>query len=249
MNKATGITPAASDNLLLRAIREEFPQQEGLDWDCLTSQSRKREYTDARKRVTGLYYELSEVGGCWVLADLLERDRTTILYFRKEHPALLYDTIYRRKYNRLRTAVESKYKELITEYQTQTTDKDMFTSTICGIMGRDAEVVTIREKSYYKLNVGIGKKGSKESSASWVQILYYKGDNSRLGEFLLKGASIVAQGRTEVSAYNRKDGGQGIDITLWADTLEVAKYPDSGKSVAAAPAAKAADNDMPDFEF
>lgn len=232
MNKATGITPAASDNLLLRAIREEFPQQEGLDWGCLTSQSRKREYTDARKRVTGLYYELSEVGGCWVLADLLDRDRTTILYFREQHPALLYDTTYRRKYNRLRAAVENKYEELITEYQTQTTDKDMFTSTISGNLGRDAEIVTLRDRNYYKLNLAIKGK-SREDAATWVQILYYKTDGSKLSDLLLSGASVVAQGRLEVKPYIKRDGSAGVDITLWADTLEVTKIPEQKPEVAA----------------
>ena len=218
------------DAALFQALRDVCSQVEGLAWDIIISHSRKREAVDARNRITGVYYSLTGVAKAGDLASLLDHDRCTLIHSRKQHDWLLRaDFIYRRKYTALLKAVQDRLEILKAQYTTQTNEETMFTSTISGKLGRDAEVITLRDKSYYKINVAIDGKG-KDAPTTWVQVLYYKSDNSRLGEHLRSGAGIVAQGRLEVKPFNKRDGGTGIDITLWADTLELTKYAEKTAS-------------------
>lgn len=218
------------DAALFQSLREVCPQVEGLAWDTIVSHTRHREMIDARNRIVGAYYSLTSAAKINDLAELLDHDRCTIIHARRSHDWLLRaDFVYRRKYTALLKAVQDRLEILKAQYTTTQNEETMFTSTISGKLGRDAEVITLRDKSYYKINVAIDGKG-KDAPATWVQVLYYKSDNSRLGEHLRSGAGIVAQGRLEVKPFNKRDGGTGIDITLWADTLEITKYAEKTAS-------------------
>lgn len=218
------------DAALFQSLREVCPQVEGLAWDAIVSHSRHREMVDARNRIVGAYYSLTSAGKINELAELLDHDRCTIIHARRSHDWLLRaDFVYRRKYTAILKAVQDRLEILKAQYTITQNEETMFTSTISGKLGRDAEVITLRDKSYYKINVAIDGKG-KDAPTTWVQVLYYKSDNSRLGEHLRSGAGIVAQGRLEVKAFNKRDGGTGIDITLWADTLELTKYAEKTAS-------------------
>lgn len=239
----SGITARRYEQLLLQAIKEEAPKWEGISWESIVGPSRQRECADARKRVTGLYYALSDLRYDSSLERLICRDRSTFYYIREQHATLMNDISYRRRYVRLLKEVQDRLTALVgAENNNLINPNEMFTSTICGTLGRDAEVVTLRDRNYYKLNAAISGR-SKEAPTTWVQVLYYKSDGSRLGDMLKKGAGILAQGRTEVSTYAKRDGSQGVDITVWADTLEITKYAEGERAAQAS--APADGNDLP----
>lgn len=242
------IDARAHDRILMQAIREVVPPCEGLDWDAIVAPKRLRPCTDARKRIIAAYANFCQQFDASLLAEALHRDRTTIIYSLHQHHAFLLDAAYRRRYAEEEKAIRERLAQLISIHNHNQKPKEMFTSTICGNLGRNAEVVTIREKSYFKMSVALGGK-SKDTPTTWVQVLYFKSANSRLAEFLLSGASIVAQGRTEVSTYKHKDGTQGVDITIWADTLELTKRPAAAASPAQEQESPAAGNDFDDYNF
>lgn len=99
----------------------------------------------------------------------------------------------------------------------------MFTSMIIGRIGRAAETKDINGKNYYKFPIAVDGT-RKDSPATWVNVLYYKREGGRLGDYLIPGASVAVQGRQDTSAYVGKDGKAHPDITIWADQLTVTRY-------------------------
>ena len=230
-------TLAASrdDARLLDALQDAVREVEGLDWDLVTSPRRFRSLVDARRRAEAVYRTLAEDKTWEHCAAIFRRDHSTLMFGAIQHEACLFaDSNYAARYRRLTKAVVDRLK-YSTLYNNNTQNQTlMFTATISGNLGRAADVKNINGKDYYKFSLAAAGR-RKDDAPTWVNVLYYKGGNSRLGDFLVSGASVVVQGRQEVSAYTRKDGQPAADVTIWADMVEVTRYADS----------KPADNDLP----
>ena len=220
-----------NDALLLQALRASVQDCEGMRWEVLVAPGRQWAKVTPRRRAVAVYSELAADRRGETLAPIFNRDRTTIIHDTEMHAIMMHtDRYYRANYRALLKAVVDKLKYLTLINN----NNSMFTSTISGNLGRAAEVKNINGKEYYKFSLAAAGR-RKDDAPTWVNVLYYKGGNSRLGDFLVSGASVVVQGRQEVSAYTRKDGQPAADVTIWADMVEVTRYADS----------KPADNDLP----
>lgn len=208
------------DDLLLAALKDAVAEVEGFGWEVLVSASRVRPLVDARRRAEAVYAALAEDSRGDALAEVFKHHRTTYIFGREQHETLMFaDRDYAGRYHALLKCVVRNLQFINNTLKKQ---EGMFTGTISGRLGRAAEVKTINEKDYYKFSVAANDKGDK---TTWVQVLYRKGASSKLGEYLQPGAGVVVQGRVEARAYKGKDGEAHADMTIWADTLEVLKFP------------------------
>lgn len=96
----------------------------------------------------------------------------------------------------------------------------MLKGEIIGNIGRDAEVVTINDKTYTKFSVA---HTPRKGETVWVSVLYY-GDG--LAKWLKKGAGVFASGDLSCNLYETKNGSKGVDITIWAREVQITKFPD-----------------------
>ena len=221
------LAATADDARLLDALRDAVREVEGLDWELVTSPRRFRSLVDARRRAEAVYRTLAEDKTWEHCAAIFRRDHSTLMFGAIQHEACLFaDSNYAARYRRITKAVVDRLK-YSTLYNNNTQNQTlMFTATISGNLGRAADVKNINGKDYYKFSLAAAGR-RKDDAPTWVNVLYYKGGNSRLGDFLVSGASVVVQGRQEVSAYTRKDGQPAADVTIWADMVEVTRYADS----------------------
>lgn len=215
----------ADDRALLAAIRAEVTAQEGVAWEFVIQPRRFRATLDIRRRAEAVYRALAERPHPAILATLFNRDRSTIIYDMAAHDTMLFaDKEYASRYAALLKGVVDRLKisTLHNNQNNQNNTTPMFTSTISGNLGRAAETKTINGRDYYKFNLGVAST-RKDAPTQWVSVLFYK-SNDRLGELLAAGTGVLVQGRQETKAYKDKNGGPRVDITLWADILEITRY-------------------------
>ena len=110
----------------------------------------------------------------------------------------------------------------------------MLKGQIIGPLGMAAEVKQINGKEYWAMRVPHQRR--KEDPTLWVTVLKFKSTDA-LGKYLVKGAAVWAQGDLDVTTYQRRDGGTGLDVTMWANDLQITRYADAPGAVpAGAPA-------------
>jgi len=99
------------------------------------------------------------------------------------------------------------------------------TATFWGNLGQDPELrYTQGGQPYLRLSVAENKgkpgEGRQErEEPTWWSVLLWGSMAQLYANVLRKGMRIAVQGRLEVSIYERKDGGTGIDRTIHADAI------------------------------
>ena len=96
--------------------------------------------------------------------------------------------------------------------------------TITGNLGRSASEKEFNGRSYYAFSIAING-GKKDAPAEWVNVLYPKFSDT-LGDFLKSGTKVLVIGRNVVRAYIDKNGSARASETVWADNLEIVKFPE-----------------------
>lgn len=90
---------------------------------------------------------------------------------------------------------------------------------IIGRLGKDAELVTIKEKEVLKTTVAEYKS---KDVVEWHSVIIR---NTSQQEKLKKGALVMCEGYLTISAYINKDGEAKADTTLWATEVEILLLP------------------------
>lgn len=114
----------------------------------------------------------------------------------------------------------------------------MLETTVIGNLGRDAEIKEINGQRY--VTGSVAHSAGQNKPTTWVKFMYRIGERSTIQNLLKTGAKIFVRGDLQVGSFVMRDGSTGIDITVWANKIEVlqfAKEPDSEED----------DGDMPDF--
>lgn len=113
----------------------------------------------------------------------------------------------------------------------------MLETTVIGNLGRDAEIKEINGQRY--VSGSVAHSAGKDKPSTWVKFMYRIGERSTIQNLLKTGAKIFVRGDLSVGTYTMRDGSTAIDLTVWANKIEVlqfAKEPGSED-----------DGDMPDF--
>ncbi len=88
--------------------------------------------------------------------------------------------------------------------------------TTTGNLGADAEAKQINGKTYISMNVGCRMR---KDTTLWVNVL--TSYNERLMPYLKKGQSIMISGEVDIKGYTRKDMGAGVDVSMFAYSLQL----------------------------
>ena len=85
-----------------------------------------------------------------------------------------------------------------------------------GNLGADAERKEINGKMYITFRMGVRTR----KDTQWVSVLYR--DSEKLMEYLKKGQSVIITGEPSFNTYVNKDGKINIDVSVFANTLDLA---------------------------
>ena len=97
--------------------------------------------------------------------------------------------------------------------------------TFYGNLGQDPELrYTQAGQPYLRLSVAENKgkpgEGRQErEEPTWWSVLLWGSMAQLYANVLTKGMRVTVQGRVEISTYERKDGGVGIDRTVHVDAI------------------------------
>ena len=90
------------------------------------------------------------------------------------------------------------------------------TTTIWGIVGKDAETQVINGKNYAKFSLAVTEGKDK---TTWYECLKLDA-NDKITQHLVKGTKLIASGTLRPSAWVNKEGVANINLTLWVDSFE-----------------------------
>ena len=85
-----------------------------------------------------------------------------------------------------------------------------------GNLGADAERKEINGKMYITFRMGVRTR----KDTQWVSVLYR--DSEKLMEYLKKGQSVIISGEPSFNTYVNKEGKINIDVSVFANTLDLA---------------------------
>lgn len=122
--------------------------------------------------------------------------------------------------------------------------------SICGFIGEPKfrEVATKngnKDVASFGIAQNEGKDAQGNNISAWYNAEYWLPENSRLKQYLTKGAKVFAIGELKTERWKDKDGNDKSSIKIAVRNLELV----GGKAEPAAPAPAADDNDddLPDF--
>lgn len=121
--------------------------------------------------------------------------------------------------------------------------------TICGSIGeprfRSVNTKTgAREVASFGICQTEGKDAQGNTIFAWYNAEYWLGEGSKLKQYLVKGAKILAIGELKTEKWTDKEGNERSSIKIAVRALELV----GGKQEAPAPApADDDDDDLPDF--
>lgn len=100
----------------------------------------------------------------------------------------------------------------------------MIQITITGNLGADAERKQINDRTYIAFRMAV--KGHRDTTI-WVSVLYR--DSDKLLQYLKKGQSVMIIGEPSFSLYINKVQLPALDISVFANTLELTGAKDTAQ--------------------
>lgn len=100
----------------------------------------------------------------------------------------------------------------------------MIQITITGNLGADAERKQINDRMYIAFRMAV--KGRRDTT-TWVSVLYR--DNDKLLQYLKKGQSVLIIGEPSFSLYVTKEQRTALDVSVFANTLELTGAKDTAQ--------------------
>lgn len=99
----------------------------------------------------------------------------------------------------------------------------MLTSQLIGNLGHGAESKQINER--HALTFSVAHNEGRDNPTTWVKVIYFCREDTRLREFLVHGAKVYVSGTTRVKTYQMQNGQVVPDVTIFADRVELLGNP------------------------
>lgn len=122
--------------------------------------------------------------------------------------------------------------------------------TICGSIGepRFREVNTkngAREICSFGICQAEGKDAQGNTNFAWYNAEYWLNKDSKLRQYLVKGAKVIVDGELKTEKYTDKEG--AVKATIKIDCRNITLVGDRAQAPTPAPVADDNDDDLPDF--
>lgn len=118
----------------------------------------------------------------------------------------------------------------------------MLKMQIIGNLGKDCEAREVSGKQVINFSVAHTEKytsqGERVEKTTWVECAYWS--DSRVKDYLKKGTTVYAEGTPEVRTFEKKDGTQGVSLTMRVFSVQLVGGKSEGDSSPAAPAQQSA---------
>jgi single-strand DNA-binding protein len=107
---------------------------------------------------------------------------------------------------------------------------------ISGSLPRDAEVKAIGTSMLITFSLPVNYTVKDEQKTDWYNVQYWAKENSKLGQYLLKGTRVNVAGELRTEKYTNK---QGVDVTKTVIKADDIKMIGGGKGESSTPTAQA----------
>ena len=95
----------------------------------------------------------------------------------------------------------------------------MIKATVIGRLGEDARNITVEKGSFISLRVASNEKVNKQEVTTWISVYANTARYANMLQYLKKGTVVVVMGNLSCELYTARDGKQGIDYKLNADSI------------------------------
>jgi len=89
---------------------------------------------------------------------------------------------------------------------------------LIGHLGKDAESRTVSDRPVISFSVGV--KTGKDST-QWVNVTANEGLAKGVLPYLKKGTAVFITGDGKAREYDRKEGGKGFSVEVWASKIQL----------------------------
>jgi len=89
---------------------------------------------------------------------------------------------------------------------------------LIGHLGKDAESRTVSDRPVISFSVGV--KTGKDST-QWVNVTANEGLAKGVLPYLKKGTAVFITGDGKTREYDRKEGGKGFSVEVWASKIQL----------------------------
>jgi single-strand DNA-binding protein len=95
----------------------------------------------------------------------------------------------------------------------------MIKATVIGRLGEDARNITLEKGSFISMRVASNEKVNKQEVTTWISVYANTARYANMLQYLKKGTVVAITGSMNCEIYTAKDGKQGIDYKLNADSI------------------------------
>ncbi len=121
----------------------------------------------------------------------------------------------------------------------------MFTATVVGNLGRDAETKTAGSGTVTEFNVASSTKVKGEDVTTWVRCALWNKRGEALAKYLLKGKTVAVSGSVKLRTFTKKDGSQGTSLEMDVSDVKLC----GGKSDGATSTPRASGDEFSDTDY
>lgn len=102
----------------------------------------------------------------------------------------------------------------------------MLQLTLTGNIGTSARLVDVNGTEYISFTVAHSTGRDDNRRTTWVSVLRRAGNNPNIQmQYLKTGAKVLVVGGLTAKAYTAKSGASGVDLTVFANEIEILVFP------------------------
>lgn len=95
---------------------------------------------------------------------------------------------------------------------------------VIGRIGNGGEVRQVGAKQAFCFSVAHSDRRDGQEVTTWVSVVYY-GINSKVVQYLQKGATVRVTGRPDWKIYTDRSGQNNVGLTVYANDLTILVFP------------------------
>lgn len=95
----------------------------------------------------------------------------------------------------------------------------MIQVNVIGNLGADAQVKELGGKQYITFRMASTTKRNDRDETTWISVMYRYSEN--LLPYMTKGTQVFVSGEGRVGTYTNRDGITLVDVSIWANIVQL----------------------------